>query len=132
LSINLIPAKKDSITGELTLPYYKEEKDTVYELSRKRLTSDQVTTLNGFLKNKKNYNNKDVALLNHYDVEINYYQKGIVFQHIRISSVTNKISIVREGCKSILKIKNEQVNPCLFYSSIGGHFKNYILKLTSK
>lgn len=129
-----ISAEKESITGELTLPYkdFKEQKDTVFVQTRKRLTKNQIAVLNRFLQNKKSYSTNGVALLNHYDIEINYYQKGIVFQYVRISSITNKITVYREGCKSFIDNNNQEINPCLFYGSAGKDFKKYILKLAGK
>lgn len=134
LAVNIIPAKKDSITGELTLPYYdfKEEKDTIFVQSRKRLTKSQVATLNSFLQNKKSFSKNGIALLGHYDVEISYYQKGVVSQFVRMSSVTNKISIYREGCKSVIDKNKQEIDPCLFYDNVSKDFKKYILQLAVK
>jgi len=132
LATNFVPAKKDSITGEITLPYYKEEKDTIYQLSRKRLLDAQIVALNSLLQNKKSFSSKGVALQNHYDFEINYYRKGVVFQYVRISSVTNKITIAKDGCKSIKDKNKQEIDPCLFYGSISDTFKKHILKLEAK
>ncbi|WP_409417003.1 hypothetical protein [Flavobacterium sp. PS2] len=134
LAINSIPAKKDSITGELTLPYndFKEEKDTIFVQSKKRLTKNQVATLNSFLQNKKTFNKNDIALLGHYNIEINYYQKGAIFQFVRVSLITNKTTISRIGCKSIIDKNKQEIDPCLFYGNISKNFKKYILQLASK
>ncbi|OXA85896.1 hypothetical protein B0A66_18740 [Flavobacterium hercynium] len=132
LAKNFVPSKKDSITGELTLPYYKTEKDTIYELSRRKLSTKELITLNNHLQNKKSFSQKGVALQHHYDYEINYYQKGVVFQYVRISSLTNKISISRNGCKSVLDENKQEIDPCLFYGSVTTPLKNYILKLETK
>ncbi|WP_123912138.1 hypothetical protein [Flavobacterium sp. AJR] len=134
LAINIIPAKKDSITGELTLPYndFKEEKDTVFVQSKKRLTKSQITTLNNFLQNKKSFSKSGVALLGHYDIEISYYQKGIVSQFVRMSSITNKITLYREGCKRVTDNNKQEVDPCLFYGNASKSFKKYILQLAAK
>jgi len=134
LAINIIPAKRDSITGEFTLPYneFKEEKDTIFEKSRKRLTKNQISTLNSFLQNKKSYYSTGVALLGHYDIEINYYEKGVVFQFLRMSSITNKITIYRKGCKRVTDKNKQEIDPCLFYGNVSKNFKKYILQLAVK
>lgn len=132
LAKNLVPAKKDPITGELTLPYYKTEKDTIYELSRHKLSTKQLTTLNNHLQNKKSFSKKGVALQHHYDYEIIYYQKGVVFQYVRISSITSKICLLRNGCKSLLDENKQEIDPCLFYGSVTNPIKNYILELETK
>lgn len=132
LAKNFVPSKKDSITGEITLPYYKVEKDTIYDLSRRKLSTKELTTLNNHLQNKKTFRKKGVALQHHYDYEINYYQKGVVFQYVRISSITSKISISRNGCKSVLDENKQEIDPCLFYGSIANALKNYILQLGTK
>lgn len=132
--VKVTPFKKDSITGELIFPHkdFKEEKDTIYTQSRKKLTKSQISGLNGFLQNKKTFASSGVALLNHYDIEINYYQKGIIFQYVRISSLTNKIVLYREGCKSITDMYRQDTDPCLFYGNVSKSFKKYILKLAEK
>lgn len=134
LVTNIVPAKKDSITGNLTLPYndYQEKTDTTFIKCRKKLTKNQIFTLNSFLQNKKSYSKNGVALLGHYDIEINYYQKGIVFQFIRISTITNKITIYREGCKSVIDKNKQEINPCLFYASVRKDFKKYMSQLAPK
>jgi len=134
LAINIIPSKKDSITGELILPYndFKEEKDTIFVQSRKRLTKIQISTLNSFLQNKKSYNKNSVALLGHYDIEISYYQKGVVSQFVRMSSITSKITIYREGYKRVIDKNKQEIDPCLFYSNASKNFKKFILQLVVK
>nr|WP_294932618.1 hypothetical protein [uncultured Flavobacterium sp.] len=129
LAENIKPAKKDSITGEWTLPYddSKGKKDTLFEINRRKLKIDKISSLNKFLQNKNSFNKKGVALLRHYDIEINYYNKGKIFQLVRVSSITNKIIIYREDCKK--GVDKNKTNQCLFYGTITKRFMQFISSL---
>lgn len=125
---NLKPAKKDSITGEWTLPYndFEEKKDTLFEISKKKLTNHEISSLNKLLQNKNSFSKKGVALLGHYDTEIKYYYKGEVYQFVRVSSITNKITIDRERCKKVVDKNKNKIDPCLFYGTVTKHFIQFI------
>jgi hypothetical protein len=128
LAENLKQAKKDSITGEWTLPYndFEEKKDTLFEISKKKLTNHEISSLNKLLQNKNSFNKKGVALLGHYDTEIKYYFKGEVYQFVRLSSITNKIILNREGCKKVIDKNKNKIDPCLFYGNVTKHFIQFI------
>lgn len=133
IATKMKPSVKDSITGEFTLPYYDEtedERDRIVILSRKKLTEVENTNLNKFLKKQSSYNNKDVALSNHYDIEVNYYKQGIIIQNVKVSTITKKITIIKEDCEIFLG--KENINSCVFYSNICKKFEKYIFRLSSK
>lgn len=132
LASKIKPSVKDTITGTITLPYYEdleEVRDTVLILSRKKITEENNINLNKLLKKKNSYNKKSVALLSHHDLEVNYYKQGKIVQNIKVSTITKKIVIIKEDCEILSK--NEDTNPCVFYSSICKKLDKFILKLTA-
>ncbi|WP_339889402.1 hypothetical protein [uncultured Flavobacterium sp.] len=124
---------EDTITGIITLPYYEdleEVRDTVIILSRKKITEENNINLNKLLKKQSSYNKKSVALLSHYDLEVNYYKQGKIVQNIKVSTITKKIVIIKEDCEILSE--NESTNLCLFYSNICKKLEKFILQLTAK
>lgn len=126
------PSVRDSITGAITLPYYddaQEKKDTVIILSRKKITKTENISLNQLLKKQSSFSKKGVALLSHYDIEINYYKQEKIIQNVKVSTMTKKISIKRETChNNIINTPNN----CLFYGSASRKLEVFILKLIPK
>lgn len=131
LAINNKPAVKDSITGKWSLPYSdtKEVKDTIFNKSTKKLSKTEVYSLDKILRNKGSYLKKGVALLSHYDIEISYYKKGEVFQWVKISSLTKKITISKEKCMNSKDNHGNIINPCIYYASISKRFEKEVNKL---
>ncbi len=131
LATEMKPVIKDSITGKWELPYpdSKEVKDTIIVKSIKKLTKSEISNINNWLKNRNTYPKKNVALLNHYDVEINFYRKGKIFQYVRISSLTKKIVIKKENCKTAKDKKGNSFDKCFFYGYISKKIEKKLYNL---
>jgi hypothetical protein len=134
LAVKIKPAVKDSLTGKWKLSRNDsvEIKDTIIVKSRKRILKSEILKLNKLLNSKSSYTKKGIALLNDYNIEICYFRKGEIFQWVKISTLTNKITIKKENCQETKDTKGNNIDPCLYYSSISKSFKKDILKFMKK
>ena len=124
------PAIKDTITSKWSLPYYEvhKTKDTIFIIEQKKLTSKEIMSLNKILKSHKSYI-IDTPLMEHYDIQIDYYKKNSVMQSITISSYTKKIVINRKGCKIYIDNDEQEIDSYFFRGKISKKAKFYIVKL---
>ena len=93
------------------------------------MSKTEVYNLDKLLRNKGSYSKKGLVLLSHYDVEINFYTKGEIFQWIKISTLTKKITINKEKCNSSKDKNGNIIYPCLYYASVSKRFEKEVKKL---
>ncbi|MDH6356096.1 hypothetical protein M2132_002459 [Dysgonomonas sp. PH5-45] len=137
-----ISAIADSVTiatiyysnKEILLPFTdtitKNPIDTAYVIQSAKLTNKEVRTLNSKLNSFGN----ELALPNHYDIEINYYLKDSIGSTITISSITRNISIANNmDCNQKEDFwENFNQTECLFRSKISADMEKYLTRLLKK
>lgn len=132
----LYECKIDSLVISTLISFSKENSnigDTIQQTriikgKRENLSSTEILDLNRVLESRRSYSKNGVALLNDYDVRIEYYFDGKLMEDILISSITIKT----EKCRSFSDLKSQEINLCIFLGRISTKFELYLTHLLVK